>query len=106
MDRARRILVTRFSNVGLEAALLGRDVIACDFLGDFVPIRLDRMGVAVVARSADDLRTLIADLLSQGPSWQALSASRAAYLARNPQLLGESAGHSIARTILSRSPGA
>lgn len=93
------ILVTRFSNVGLEAGLLGRDVIACDFADEFMPIRLDDMGVAATARSPSELCALIDDLLSHGRVWQSLSASRSAYLKSNPQLLLENAGQNIAALI-------
>lgn len=94
------ILVTRFSNVGLEAALLGRDVIACDFIGEYIPIRLDQMGVAAIARSPEELRALIADFMARGPQWHSLGHSRAEYVRRNPQLAEESPGGHIADLIM------
>jgi hypothetical protein len=86
---ASSVVVTRFSNVGLEAALAGKSVIACRF-GEGIPaIPLDRMGVAAAADSPESLAALLRDLLGNGPISRTLAASRAAYTLANPQLLAE-----------------
>lgn len=43
------LVVTRFSNVGIEAAALGRPVIAANLVADAWPIHLGELGVAVAA---------------------------------------------------------
>ena len=92
---AADILITRFSNVGLEAALLGKDVIACNFNGGIVPIRLDKMGVSAVALSSAELSHCLEDFSRQGPIWDKLQATRAAYIVDNQQLLEPSAAKKI-----------
>ncbi len=81
------IVVTRFSNVGLEAALAGRDVIACNFTEVPPPISLDAMGVASIALSAEELLTCIEDFRVHGARWQDLQRSRSNYIEANQQLL-------------------
>ena len=93
------LLVTRFSNVGLEAALLGRDVIACNFTAEPAPIRLDLMGVASAAHDPADLISGVADFRMHGPRWHQLQASRADYCHANPQLFANSAPDYMRRII-------
>ena len=92
---AADILITRFSNVGLEAALLGKDVITCNFNDGIVPIRLDEMGVSAVACSSQELLTCMTDFARQGPLWSKLQDTRAAYIAQNQQLLEPNAAEKI-----------
>ena len=96
---AADIMITRFSNVGLEAALLGCDVIACNFTNEPHPISLDRMGVAQVANNRGELFSCIEDFRSHGEQWASLQKSRGAYLQRNQQLLHGPASASMHRTI-------
>jgi hypothetical protein len=93
------LLVTRFSNVGLEAGLLRRDVIACNFTREPAPIRLDMMGVASAVRDPDDLIVCVADFRARGPRWHKLQASRADYCRANPQLFVSSSSDHIRATI-------
>lgn len=84
------ILITRFSNVGLEAGLLDRDVIACNFTQEPAPIRLDAMGVASAATHATDLIACISDFRQHGPRWNNLQNTRQEYRHKNPQLFVDS----------------
>lgn len=84
------ILITRFSNVGLEAGLLNRDVIACNFGEDPAPIQLDAMGVASPATNAADLLACIEDFRCHGPRWDNLQSTRSDYRQNNPQLFVDS----------------
>jgi hypothetical protein len=93
------ILITRFSNVGLESALLERDVIACNFSDAPPPISLDHMGVATAAFSQEELLACITDFRSKGPRWNELQRSRAAYLAKNGQLIHGPASANMRRVI-------
>ncbi len=84
---AADILITRFSNVGLEAALLGTNVIACNFDDGIVPIKLHEMGVSAIANSPQELLDCIEDFRCQGPIWARLQVTRETYIAKNAQLL-------------------
>ena len=84
------ILITRFSNVGLEAGLLNRDVIACNFTQEPAPIRLDAMGVASAATEAADLIACIEDFRRHGPRWDSLQNTRRKYRQNNPQMFVDS----------------
>lgn len=92
-------VVTRFSNTGLEAAMAGKPVIACEFGSEPPPIPLDTMGVALPARNAAGLENALVDVWQAGPLCTALAASRAVYLSRNAQLLSEDVKHDIWRAI-------
>jgi len=81
--------------VGLEAALLGKDVITCNFNDGIVPIRLDEMGVSAVACSSQELLTCMTDFARQGPLWSKLQETRAAYIAQNQQMLEPNAAEKI-----------
>ncbi|MEO0030553.1 MAG: hypothetical protein RIS94_311 [Pseudomonadota bacterium] len=93
------ILITRFSNVGLEAALLGKDVIACNFARTIPPISLDRMGVATAVHSPDELRECIADFRAHGPRWRDLQRARGDYVARNGQLTNARASANMRKVM-------
>ena len=84
------ILITRFSNVGLEAGLLNRDVIACNFSQEPAPIRLDAMGVASAATEVADLIACIEDFRRHGPRWNSLQNTRQQYRQNNPQMFVDS----------------
>lgn len=83
------IVVTRFSNVGLESALVDKPVIACAFSDVELAVRLDEMGVASLASTPQELFLLIQNFLENGTHFQALEISRAQYVQRNKQLIVE-----------------
>lgn len=101
---ASDILITRFSNVGLETALLGIDVIACNFSGGAPPIDLDEMGVAAAVFSPEDLHDCIADMREHGPRWRALQQSRGDYISRNAQLVRGPAAANMRQFMDARAP--
>lgn len=87
---ASDLVVTRFSNVGLEAALAGRNVISCNFSGKRFPISLDEMGVAILVDEREKLLSTLQDIQEQGVIWQKLQESRLSYIEANPQLFHDS----------------
>ncbi|MBP2460148.1 MULTISPECIES: hypothetical protein [unclassified Rhizobium] len=93
------ILITRFSNVGLEAALAGRDVIACNFNSAAPPISLDHMGVATIARSPEELCSCIEDFRIRGTRWNALQESRRTYLGKNAHFFAGAPAANMSRLI-------
>lgn len=81
------VIITRFSNVGLEAALLGRDVISCNFDRSIMPIQFDKMGVSVISSSSQRLSEYLSDFSKKGPVWSNLQKSREEYLLKNTHFL-------------------
>ena len=86
---ASDLIVTRFSNVGLEAALAGRNVISCNFSGKRFPISLDEMGVATLVDDRSNLLPTLLDIQKQGVIWEKLQQTRQSYIEANPQLFHE-----------------
>lgn len=83
------IVVTRYSNTGLEAAMLGKPVIASDFHQERPPIPLDEMGVAIKAATPDALRDAVVDIRNGGPAAMQFHHTCQDYFKKNPQMLDE-----------------
>lgn len=96
---AADVVVTRFSNVGLEGALAGRDVIACNFSDTPAVIRLDTMGVATPVSAPKELGPVIDDILEHGPIWRRLQETRAAYVDENRQLMVDDLGPTLVELV-------
>lgn len=84
--RAADLVVTQFSNVGLEAAVMGRPVVSVNLTGEDYVVDLARMGVAARAASPEEVIEKVHALLSDDAARQALAESRGAYFDRNPEL--------------------
>ena len=100
------IVVTRFSNVGLEAALLEKDVIAARFSDEPLPIPLDKMGVAELTTSPEDLGHVLNDFLKGGPRRASYRGRRQAYFDANAQLLVDDVPEFMSRAILEKARSA
>ncbi|RWD52427.1 MAG: hypothetical protein EOS75_29360 [Mesorhizobium sp.] len=96
---AADLVVTRYSNTGLEAAMLGKLVIAADFHQERPPIPLDEMGVAIKAATPDDLRRAIADVRNNGPAAEQFYHTCQEYFQKNPQMLDEDSEISLWKAI-------
>lgn len=96
---AADLVVTRFSNVGLEAAMVGKNVIACNFSDEPAAIRLDEMGVAAGVFDAAKLSETIEDILGGGPICRRLAETRDAYLTANPQLGSSTPGEDMVEIV-------
>jgi hypothetical protein len=97
--RAADLVVTQFSNVGLEAAMMGRPVISVNLTGSDYVVDLARLGVAARAVSEDDLTQKVRSLLEDGEARAALTRSREAYLDRNPELRDLSASAEVEKLV-------
>ncbi|MET2832173.1 hypothetical protein [Mesorhizobium shangrilense] len=93
------IVVTRYSNTGLEAAMLGKPVIASDFHQERPPIPLDEMGVAIKAATPDALRDAIFDIRNGGPAAMQFYRTCQEYFRMNPQMLDEDSEISLWKAI-------
>lgn len=76
-----------YSNLGIQAATAGKDVVVIDPTVEGFPCRFEEMGIALRATSSHDLGVILDDLIAGGTRRADLSASRRAYFASNPQLL-------------------
>lgn len=88
MDRVMDadVLATLDSNQGYKAGILGRRVLVVDPTTSGLPVSLDALGIAVRARTLEEVRETLHDLM-EGRRDAGLAHSRAAYLAINPQLV-------------------
>lgn len=93
--RAADLVVTQFSNVGLEAAMMGRPVISVNLTGQDYVVDLARLGVAVRATNEDDLKTKVHALLKDEEARSVLDESRKVYLEQNPELRDLSAANEV-----------
>ncbi|MEQ9124499.1 MAG: hypothetical protein RIM80_18250, partial [Alphaproteobacteria bacterium] len=88
LDIARSDLVaTRFSNVGLAAALAGKPVLSCEFGDEPLPVSLSEMGIAAPVSGAGAVAAALADWKSGGAIFARLSATQATFRERNAHLL-------------------
>lgn len=82
---AADLTVTAFSNVAVEAAILDRPVLAVNLRGEADVIPFEPQGIAMAARSPEEVRTRAAHFFGD-PSFRAeLKAARDRYFERNPQ---------------------
>jgi molybdopterin-binding protein len=94
--RAADVVVTRFSNVGLEAAVMGRPVISVNTTGADYIVDPARMGVALRATSKEELAEHVRKLMTDPEAKKALERSRENYFARNPALIDSTAAENFA----------
>lgn len=98
--RSARVTICMYSNIGIQAALMGRDVIVAKPQGTEYPVRFDEMGIALLADNPARLMALFSDLLSNGQQFRGLSVTRQRYFAHNPQLDNANNAENFARLVL------
>lgn len=79
------VIVGIFSNVLLEAALCGFDVIVAAFKNIDPSIDISKRGLALKAQDKEELALYLSDLASHGPYATTLANGRQAFLHDNPQ---------------------
>lgn len=95
---AADIVATMWSNVGLEAAALGRAVLAVT-VEENPPIDLAGVGVAIGAGSEKAVRQIVGEILTGGPAVSQLNLSRKHFFDRNPELLTGGVEERIANAV-------
>lgn len=95
-----RVTICLYSNLGIKAALLGRDVIVVAPQNVTYPVNFDEMGIALRADQPGTLARSLADILAGGPLSQDLARRRAKYLMRNPQLVAGDSAVAFAKLVL------
>lgn len=76
-----------YSNLGIQAATMGKDVLVIDPTVEGFPCRFEEMGIALRATSSHDLGVILDDLIADGMRRATLATRRRAYFDSNPQLL-------------------
>jgi CDP-glycerol glycerophosphotransferase (TagB/SpsB family) len=85
--RASNVVITIFSNVGIEAAIFGKDLLVANLENEELPLPLDKFGIGANAYSDEEFREALARLLSE-PEFRALHRQRRRrFFESNPQLL-------------------
>ena len=101
------ILATLYSNLGIQAAAIGKPVIVLKPGGGDYPVELSSIGIGVDASTAEETGQMIADILTCGLVGKTLALTSAAYFADNPQLTGhDGLGDFLARLLLEKPSGA
>jgi hypothetical protein len=80
------LVVGLFSNVLMEAAIAGIDVVVANFLGLDNSVNFAQIGLALESKDSQNLEYSIKDILTQGPLSRQLKDSRENYLNNNPHL--------------------
>lgn len=93
------LVVTGFSNVALEAAILDRCVLTINLRGEPDVIPFADLGIAAGASSSGEIATQVERLLGDDAAREELRRRREAYFARNPQLRQAGANARIAGLI-------
>lgn len=88
MIAAADVVATQFSNVGLEAAALGRPVLAINLTEAEYAVDLAGIGLTERVSSAGELRERVAFWMSAASGGAAAAPEAEAYFARNPHLRG------------------
>lgn len=101
---AADVVVTIVSNVGLRAAIMGRDVVVVDLSEGNLPIRFDQSGIALYADGVDALVECLDGLFDRPSVRAALAQTRDAYLRRNPQFLSGSTSTRIVDYLEAEAP--
>jgi tetratricopeptide (TPR) repeat protein len=99
MILAADLVVTLYSNVGIEAAILDRNVLSIQLEQVPFPIDLADIGVAVKAQSVTELNKAIYELLYDGNLAKVCKKRRLEYIKKNAQLCSGSVEERIAKII-------
>ena len=102
---ASELLLTGFSNVALEAAILGKSVVAINLRDepDILPFVAD--GIAADAGNEAEIEEQVVCLVSDPEAKKELTASRDAYFHRNPELRDGRAAQRLAQLITEMARG-
>jgi len=96
---AADLVACLYSNLGIQAASAGKDLLVIDPTAEGYPCRFDDMGIAVRARSTDEIGVFLDDLRSERTAADLLAMRRRAYFEENPQLTEASGPPLIVETL-------
>ncbi|MCW5697410.1 MAG: CDP-glycerol glycerophosphotransferase family protein [Bauldia sp.] len=81
---AADVVITVYSNVGIEAAIVGKPLIVAKFSDEDLPLPLDRFGIGFVAADGAALRDGVVRFLTDDVFRARYQAGQKAFLAANP----------------------
>jgi CDP-glycerol glycerophosphotransferase (TagB/SpsB family) len=84
---ASDVVITIFSNVGVEAALMDKKLIVANLDREPLPLPLDEFEIGLNAYSDEDFVSMLRDLLDETGDFELLKARRARYFRDNAHLL-------------------
>jgi len=102
---ASDVIVTTFSNVVLEAAMLERPVICANLTGEALPVPFVEQGLAFGAESADELSASVARAVTDPGFRREIRDQTKGYFALNPHLLSGRASDRVASLVNSLAGG-
>lgn len=100
------LLITSFSNVAMEAALLGRPVLITNLSGEPDPLPYVEDGLALGAYSEEEIERQVRALLCDSDIQERLKATQAQYRERDPELFDGQATERVIEQVkqLSKRP--
>lgn len=93
------LVLTKFSNAGMEAAIMGKPVVAVNLFREPRVIDLQEIGVAVAAENPQDLEFHVSALLTDPQAQAAFRTRQEEYFMRNPHLRASPAAETISRML-------
>lgn len=90
-----QLLITLFSNVGIEAAIMDLPVIVAKLDYGPMPLPLDEFGIGVTAHTPDELREMVTSLLFSEDYRSHVERYRRKYLDENPAMDERSSAASL-----------
>ncbi|MEP3889156.1 MAG: CDP-glycerol glycerophosphotransferase family protein [Hellea sp.] len=97
---ASNMVITAFSNVAIEAALMDRPVLIANFTGEDIPVPFMEFGIAEEARTGEAFQALAKRMLSDEAFQSRLNEKRHSYFGRYPSQWKGEAGKETAALIL------
>jgi len=100
------LLITSFSNVAMEAAILGRPVLITNLSGEPDPLPYVEDGLALGAYSEEEIERRVRALLCDSETKERLKATQAQYRKREPELFDGKAAERVVELVkqLSKRP--
>ena len=96
------VVVTAFSNVAFEAALMDRPVLIANFTGEDIPVPFIDFGIAEEARTRESFESLVKAMIYDEGFIQKMKDKRLSYFRRHPNQWRGEAGKNTAALIISQ----
>ena len=84
------LVITLFSNVGMEAGLIGKDVWSVNLFDEIYPADITKEGLAKKIEGTEDFKLAVHDFLNENNISRELNDSRMKFINDNPEIFDES----------------
>lgn len=102
---AADLVISGWSTVVIEAAMLDRTVVCINLTGEPLPVPYVQMGLAAGADDEEGAVSVLSRTLQDADARAAIDARRAGYFARNPHLLTQDPAELVAAAVLDLARG-